>query len=93
MPQAQPRTGRPAVTLPGWMATPEPARLTLSGRLATLVFRVPGAAALRERWWRFAGRTRLADRYPRSVAVLGAFLAFAGTCLLVGLAFLMLALA
>ncbi|WDZ87518.1 hypothetical protein [Micromonospora cathayae] len=63
-------------TLPDWMLNPPPPRVTLGDRITATMLRVPGAVALRQRWWVWRDRQRLHERFPRSFKIVAFFLSW-----------------
>ncbi len=70
------RTPRPAATLPDWMLDPPSPRRTVGDRVAGVAWSLPGAMALRRRWWAWQGRQRLHQRFPNAVKTVSFFLCF-----------------
>ncbi|MGC5050700.1 hypothetical protein ACLQ2S_04500 [Micromonospora sp. DT48] len=73
---------RPTV-LPSWMLDPPPARRTLGVRITENLVALPGAAALRRRWWAWQRRQRLRERYPNTVKVVAMLVSFVASLALV----------
>ncbi|MDG4792473.1 hypothetical protein [Micromonospora sp. WMMD1082] len=70
------RTPEHPTTLPDWMRDPPPARRTLGTRLTESVAALPGAGAVRRRWWAWQGRERLHQRYPNTVKIVAMAVSF-----------------
>ncbi|MER7456087.1 hypothetical protein [Micromonospora sp. NPDC126480] len=70
------RTPQPASTLPDWMLDPPPPRRTVGDRVAAAFWSLPGATALRHRWWAWQRRQRLYQRFPNAAKVTALVLCF-----------------
>ncbi|MEV2240521.1 hypothetical protein [Micromonospora sp. NPDC049891] len=77
------RTPDQPTVLPDWMLDPPPPRRTLGVRIAEGVAALPGAGAVRRRWWSWQGRQRLRDRYPNTVKVIAMLVSFVASLALV----------
>lgn len=77
------RTPDQPSALPDWMLNPPPARRTLGVRFAEGLAALPGAAAVRRRWWAWQGRRRLRERYPNTVKIVAMLAAFVASLALV----------
>ncbi|MBQ1049336.1 hypothetical protein KBX50_12805 [Micromonospora sp. C51] len=69
--------------LPDWMLNPPPARRTLGTRLAEGVAALPGAGALRRRWWAWQRRQPLRQRYPNTMKIFALLVSFVASLALV----------
>ncbi|WBB89179.1 hypothetical protein [Verrucosispora sp. WMMC514] len=77
------RTPEQPSALPDWMLNPPPARRTLGTRLAEGVAALPGAGAVRRRWWAWQRRQPLRQRYPNTMKIIALLVSFVASLALV----------
>ncbi|MDI1464501.1 hypothetical protein QEZ54_26375 [Catellatospora sp. KI3] len=78
----------PQSELPEWMRNPgAPTRTTLRWRVSRWFRGLRWWRAVAGVYWRWADRTRLGQRYPKTAAALGWFLTFAITMVLVAVVY------